>query len=191
MSRIELWPESVRHRGLKELRLYGMPCLSAKYTSDDVASYTWTGDYPVCVACGRVASPHAVHHEPPRGKGSLLLPTKMGSFALKPALVLLCKRCHDDRHDRKLLGIEWVWDSEDDERKWCDGTWLSRGLEPHGSWLFEHGFYVFDHRGYSWDVRGDGHSDLFNELMMADSRRSLSFEKAKERIGWTGDEREG
>ena len=156
-------------RGLsyKTVKLFGMPHIGAWYNSENVKDYDHD-EYVPCACCGRPAS--NVHHEPPRGKsscidpktgkkipGSFLLATPMGKFVLLPALICLCGTgttgCHGDRTANRTK-IRWEWDSEDDERKWWDGTFLKTGLSPNGAWLWDHGRYVFSRDGVEWEYRG-------------------------------------
>ncbi len=146
-------------RGLpyETVKLFGMPHIGAWYKSENVIDYGHD-EYVPCACCGRPAS--NVHHEPPRGTssckdprtgkkipGSFLLFTPWGRFVLLPALICLCGTgtmgCHGDRTENRTK-IRWEWDSDEEERKWWDGTYLKDGLAPGGAWLYRHGRYVFE-----------------------------------------------
>ena len=133
-------------------KFYGMPHLNAMYTGPGIDKTRWLGDYPECAVCGMTHGSHAVHHEPERSKGMPLMKTTMGQFIMRPALILLCERCHADRH-AKLLKIKVEWDSEEDEAKWWSGYWLSHGMEQHDPRLFEMMRYSFERDGRRWEVR--------------------------------------
>lgn len=160
-------PSQLRGLPYETAKLYGMPHIGAWYKSENVKDVGHP-DYAECAVCGRPAS--NVHHEPPRGRsscidpetqekvpGSFLLATPRGKFVLLPALICLCGTgtmgCHGERHSG-IIDIRWEWDSEEDERKWWDGWWLSRGMKPNGDWLWDHGYYVFARDGkeqvYGW-----------------------------------------
>ena len=140
------------HDSMDVIRLYAMPNLNASYTADRIEATKWDGDYPECAVCGRTHGPHEVHHEPPRSKGSLLLDTPWGNFVVKPALICLCKDCHEDRH-AKLLRIDWKWDSEEDEEKYLDGWFYAHGYQEHDARFFRHGRIVMRRGEYEWEVR--------------------------------------
>ena len=77
---------------------------------------------------------------------------------LLPALIDLCGSgttgCHGDRHNGRLK-IRWEWDTDENARKWWDGTYLSKPYhDPHGQWLYSHGCYVFERDGGEWRYRG-------------------------------------
>lgn len=148
-----IYEEGKTHGSMDVIRRYAMPNLSAAYYADRMDATEWRGEYPVCAACGRSKGPFAVHHEPPRSKGSLLLKTEWGQFVVKPALVLLCEECHRDRHDRAELSFDWEWDSEEDEAKWLSGWFMAHGYAEHSERYFRHGRIVVTHRGRSWEVR--------------------------------------
>ena len=97
--------------------------------------------------------PFDIHHEPPRSKGSLLLISKWGEFVIKPAVFLICKHCHIDRHDSDRLKIDWKWDSEDDAKLFLDGWFMSHGYAEHDNRFFNHGCIVIKHMGKEWEVR--------------------------------------
>ena len=167
-------PSQLRGLPYETAKLYGMPNIGAWYATEDVRDYVLS-DLSSCAICGRQAN--NVHHEPPRGRslcvddegkkhpGSFLLATPVGKFVLLPALIAMCGSgttgCHGQRHGGNI-SIRWEWDSEEEERKWWDGTYLSRGLHPNCSWLFEHGRYAMRRRDGSglwtaeWSYRGDG-----------------------------------
>lgn len=127
------------HDNLDAIRLYACPNLNARYTSDSLSATRWQGDYPECAVCGRTHGNFAVHHEPPRSKGSLLLGTKRGHFVVKPTLILLCAECHRDRHDRAKLSFEWVFDSEEDELAFLKGEFFKAGWKEHDTRFWELG----------------------------------------------------
>jgi len=149
---------------------YGMPNIGCHYTRDDVAATAPDDDWVGCVACGKTAM--QCHHEPPRGlsdaidpktnrkkNGALLLETPRGKFVLKPALIALCKECHDKRHNRDLE-IAWRFDTEEYEAQWLDGYLLSRmHLEPHSIHLYGYGCWKFHDKktGYRFEYRGGGY----------------------------------
>lgn len=162
-------PDSRQLKGLpyETVKLYGMPHIGAWYKTENVKDYAHDRYVP-CASCGLPAS--NVHHEPARGSssckdpktgkkipGSFLFDTPKGRFVLLPALICLCGTgttgCHGKRHNGELK-IRWEWDSEESERKWWDGTFLSKGREPNGEWLWSHGKYVFTDSGREWSYRG-------------------------------------
>ena len=153
-------------RGLpyETAKLYGMPCIGARYTADDVRKYRRDPLAP-CAICGALSN--STHHEPPRGAtkakhdgkvypGSFLLCTPMGKFVLKPALFAMCgdgtRGCHGMRTENGLR-IRWEWDSDEEERRWWDGWYLSHGYAPHDERLFRHGRYVIEMGDMAWEVR--------------------------------------
>ena len=140
------------HDSLPVIRRYAMPNVNAKYTADRIDATAWDCEYPECAVCGRNVRPFAVHHEPPRSKGSLLLETKMGQFVVKPALFLLCEECHRDRDSRGLLTIDWEWD-EGEERRWLSGFFYAHGYAEHDRRFFRHGKIVIKHRGEVREIR--------------------------------------
>ena len=138
----------------KTAKLYGMPHIGCRYYRDDVNAVKWTGDFRTCAACGKSGGQHSKHHEPPKSKGCPFLlecrksdTSPGGRFALKPALIDLCGSgttgCHGNRHNG-MLRVSWEWDSDEYERMWWDGTFLSHGKDPHGTWLYLYGCYVFE-----------------------------------------------
>lgn len=116
---------------------FGMPHFMARYTSGDVRSYERDADAR-CMVCGRPAT--ETHHEP-NGRLYFTLRTKRGIFVLKPALIALCRECHDLR-TKNGLSIRWSWNSEVDESMWWDGYLLSHGYRPHDGRLLDFGRWV-------------------------------------------------
>ena len=57
------------------------------------------------------------------------------------------------RHANRLQ-IRWEWDSDEHERKWWGGWFLSHGYLPHDPRLYAFGRYVFELDGQTWDYRG-------------------------------------
>jgi len=141
------------HDSLEVINRYAMPNINAIYTRDDIEATRWDGDYPVCAVCGKSVKPFAVHHEPPRSKGSLLLMGEWGRFVVKPALFLLCGECHKDRHDRALLEIGWKWDTPEDEDRFLSGWFYAHGYREHDGRFFRHGRIVMRRGDYEWEVR--------------------------------------
>ena len=141
------------HSSMDVIRRYAMPNVNARYYADRIEATEWQGDYPVCAVCGKSVKPFAVHHEPPRSKGSLLLVTEWGRFVVKPALLLLCEECHRDRDSRGVLRIDWEFDTDEDEERWLTGWFYAHGYMEHDSRFFDHGRIVIEHRGRRWEVR--------------------------------------
>jgi hypothetical protein len=153
-------PDASQLRGwsYEKASLCGMPHIGCKYKREDIAATAWQGDHRRCAFCGRTTGSHDRHHEPPRSNGAFLMFTPRGRFVLLPALIDLCGSgttgCHGDRHNGRLK-IRWEWDTDEDARKWWDGTYLSAPFhKPHGAWLYEHGCYVFERNGREWRYRG-------------------------------------
>ena len=149
--------EQLRGMSYEKAKLYGMPHIGCKYrTRNEMSATVFHGTPHRCACCGKTGCSHSRHHEPPKANGWFRLETPNGTFTLRPALIVLCGSgttgCHGDRHSGRLR-IRWEWDSEDEERKWWDGTFLSE-REPHGDWLYEHGRYIFEHDGKAWEYRG-------------------------------------
>lgn len=112
---------------------FGAPHFMARYTGSGYGSYKRDPD-AVCFVCGRPAT--ETHHAPYRDYFALR--TKWGTFVLKPALVALCRECHEDiEHSRKHL--VWVWNSDEIERMWWSGYILSHGYKPHSEHLYKLG----------------------------------------------------
>jgi len=142
------------HDDIAAVNMYACPNLGAEYTRDDIAATHWTGDYPECQVCGCTHGFHAVHHEPPRSEGSLLLMTKMGRFVVKPTLVTLCWECHGDRHDRGELKFRWEWDSKEEEDMFLSGLFFYKlGFHEHDERFWSHGRLVVSSHGMEWEVR--------------------------------------
>lgn len=121
---------------------YGMPHIGAYYSGGSVDSHG-RDPFSVCAVCGQPAT--NAHHEPPKGSSRLfLLRSKMGTFVLRPSLIALCGSgtmgCHGDRH-RGELSFRWVWDDEDMESAWWDGTLLSHDTIPHSRRLYNWGHW--------------------------------------------------
>ena len=127
------------HDNVWTVNLYASPNVNARYTSDSISATTWTGDYPVCAVCGKSRGPFAVHHEPPRSKGSLLLRSGMGQFVCKPTLITLCVRCHRLRHDTPELRFRWDWNSPEEEERFLTGGFFKDGYAEHDRRFWEHG----------------------------------------------------
>jgi len=140
------------HDSLDAVSLYASPNFSARYTADSISSTRWEGDYPKCAVCGKSNGLFAVHHEPPRSKGSLLLRTKMGQFVVKPTLLLLCEQCHGDRHDGRL-GFRWEWKSDGDRERFLSGRLFADGYSEHDPRFGEHGRLMAARNGSEWEVR--------------------------------------
>ena len=134
--------------------LYGKPCIGAHYTAFDLNKHR-VDHMARCCICGGMAS--NAHHWPPRSKRSFTLRTPYGQFVLLPPLFAVCGSgttgCHGDWH-RRLIEVEWVWDFEEMQESWWDGTLLKR--HAPGDWLFEHGRYLFHDKrnGRTWEMRG-------------------------------------
>lgn len=150
----------LRGLSLNEAERYGKPHVGASYKHPDVIKLTVRDDGAACMVCGAPAT--NVHHCPPVSKRTFKLETPNGSFVLRPSLFALCGSgttgCHGGFHSGRFKAF-WLWYTEEGERMWWDGTFLSEGLEPHGSWLYRHGF---------WEVR-DSLSGL--KLRIAGDRR--------------------
>lgn len=137
---------------------YGMPHVGAAYGGGSVDSHERI-PFARCAVCGRPAT--NAHHEPPKGTSPVfLLRGKLGTFALRPALIALCGSgtmgCHGKRH-RGEVAFRWVWDDGEMEAAWWDGTLLSHGMIPH-----EHDIYRHGH----WDVllNGEKIKEIRDEL---------------------------
>lgn len=126
------------HDSLDVISLYASPNFNAKYTADSISNTHWAGDYPKCSVCGRSHSSFAVHHEPPRSKGSLLLVTDMGQFVIKPTLILLCESCHRKRHDGGLKFF-WEWKTLEDRELFLTGRLFANGYSEHDKRFHEYG----------------------------------------------------
>ena len=140
------------HDSLPTVLLYASPNVNARYTADSISSTVWDGDYPECAACHRTKGPWAVHHEPPRSKGGLLLATGIGQFVVKPTLLLLCESCHRARHD-ETLRFEWRFDTPEDEELFLSGRLFARGYAEHDERFWEHGSLIATRDGVAWEVR--------------------------------------
>lgn len=141
------------HGDMGDILLYASPNVRAAYRSDNISATYWEGDYPKCCACGRTRGHFAVHHEPPRSKGALVLETASGMFVVKPALLLLCEECHRDRHDRALLSFRWEFASDEDEERFLTGALFREGFQEHDSRLWDMGRLIATHRGREFEVR--------------------------------------
>jgi 5-methylcytosine-specific restriction endonuclease McrA len=138
------------HPNRETVNLYAAPHINAEYYRDEISATKWMGDYPQCAVCGRTNGSFAVHHEPPRSKGSLILCTPMGKFVIKPTLILLCKECHEKRHDGRL-SFRWEWNTQEDEEKFWNGDFFSHEMFWDHSRLFkEHGRLVVSTDGKEW-----------------------------------------
>ena len=210
MSKDALLSEGqLRTVGYEQAKLYGMPHIGCRYRRDDVKATEWDDRYVACAVCGKVAG--SKHHEPPvsacraknpytgkveKGKflletqgypSSIALPTEWGIFVLKPALIALCGTgttgCHGLRHARRL-SISWEWDSDDEERLWWNGWYLSHGYQPHGDWLWAHGRYVFELEGVTWEYRKEiGRQKGFYEQLKEMIDSGMSPHEAMREMG--------
>ena len=140
------------HMDMRSISLYASPNFNAKYRYDDIAATKWDGDYPVCTVCGRTHGNFAVHHEPPRSRGSLLLMTPRGQFVVKPTLLLLCDECHRERHDKGTLSFRWTWNTPEDMELYLSGELFAHGYREHDERFFEHGRLLAKRGGYEWEV---------------------------------------
>ena len=142
------------HESRETVNLFAMPNLNADYTADKVSATKWQGDYPQCVACGRTRSlSFAVHHEPPRSKGSLLLMTDMGKFVVKPTLILLCHDCHHARHSRGTLKFRWEWDNDIyEERFWSGEFFYEYRFVEHDPRFWDYGKAFISVNGTEWEI---------------------------------------
>lgn len=145
--------EDGTHPSREKVLRYVMPHLAAKYTAGGIEKTKWQGDYPVCQVCGRTDRDCEVHHEPPRSEDVLDFHTEMGIFTIRPALILLCKECHADRHSRGELEFNWVFDTEEDELKFWEGWYFSHFFNEHDERFWNHGRIVVNSRGMEWEVR--------------------------------------
>ena len=126
-----------------KLACYGMPHFMAEYTADDTDKYR-RAEGAICVVCGRPATD--VHHVPPKSTArSVVMETPAGKFVLKPALMAMCRECHEAYH-RGLVRVRWEWD-EGQRELWESGWLLAHRGFAHGGWLYGHGRWVF------WDER--------------------------------------
>ena len=133
-------------RSFEKASLYGMPHLDAYYAGEGAKTHKRI-DRARCCICGRLAT--NAHHVVPLSAGShFVLQTPFGAFALKSPLFAVCGSgtcgCHNDFHGGARYKVRWVWESELYAEQWWDGSYLSRGLEPHGAWLWELGHYEIE-----------------------------------------------
>lgn len=122
------------------LACYGMPHVMAHYTGGGVNDYA-KDEGAVCMFCGRVATD--AHHLPPKSTAHTIL---LRNHVLRPALVALCRECHEAMH-AGMIEMTWAWDSDDARSRWESGEWLDHGVAPHDSWLYSAGRWsAFDWR---------------------------------------------
>lgn len=120
------------------VRNYGMPHINAFYASDTRDVYSRTQN-ALCAVCFNPAV--HTHHEPNKGTGgraTFALTTNRGVFALRPALIALCPRCHDLRHAHKIA-FRWEWDLDKYAQAWFEGDLLADGIKPHSKRLYDYG----------------------------------------------------
>jgi len=127
----------------EKVSLLGMPHIGAAY---DLGSYRTTGSYHStgmrCAICGAMAN-NCHHVVPRRVLKTFELETPKGDFLLRSPLHLLCGTGvsgHHGAYHSGILKARWVWDTEENERMWWDGTFLSQ-MPPHSPELFRHGHY--------------------------------------------------
>ena len=111
----------------------GMPHFMARYTSGDYRKYKKDQDAE-CMVCGRPATD--VHHQPFREYFELR--TGWGTFVLKPALITLCRECHE-KVEHSEISIKWEWDSDEYEERWWNGDLLAHCFNAHSKALSELG----------------------------------------------------
>lgn len=149
----------LRGRSKDEAERYGKPSIGAHYLSETDAHKYTREPGARCAVCGHLAT--EAHHWPPLGrsaKGIWTLRTPKGFFPLKPALFALCRYHHVMFH-ANALKANWVWNSDDDERAWWDGSILSEvnagSKELYG---FGHWEFIFkDGSGFTYgEVNEDG-----------------------------------
>ena len=141
------------HDNIQTVLMYACPNINATYVSDCISATRWTGDWPECAVCGKTGRHHAVHHEPARSRGSLLLKSEMGAFVVKPTLILLCDMCHRKRHDTHDLTFEWVFDNPDDELAFLKGEFFKSGYSEHDQRFWNHGRLLITRDGMEMEVR--------------------------------------
>ena len=142
------------HDDIEAVSLYASPNVNATYTADAIGSTKWAGDFGRCAVCGKTRGIFAVHHEPPRSKGSLLLVTGWGRFVVKPTLLLLCAGCHADRHDRGLLRFRWEWADAESRDAFLAGEFFKAGYAEHDRRFWEHGRLMAVRNGMETEVTG-------------------------------------
>lgn len=131
-----MWDSAtLRGKSVERARLYGMPHVGAKYTCAGTKSYERYLD--ICPVCGRPAV--NTHHEPPRGIGGGGY-LALAGIALRPALIALCRECHEKRHAHELT-FTWEWDDDIFEEMWSTG-FLLEDYEPHDEALYEFGCWA-------------------------------------------------
>lgn len=140
--------EQLHGYSLERAECYGKPHVMSRYVGSGVNNYK-LDDNANCCICGKPATNS--HHLPPKGYGiAFVLPTKMGQFVLRPALLSVCGSgttgCHGLIHN-KVITVKWVWDEDEYAEAWWDGTFLSHGIKPHSEQLYEYGH---------WEVRKPG-----------------------------------
>lgn len=122
-------------------KCFGMPNFGAEYVGSQ-GRYRRTGEY--CAVCGRQAT--NCHHVVRRGRTFRLRRADGMVVALRSPLMLLCGSgvtgCHGKAHSGDLR-IEWVWKSEEDERRWWDGE-LLMDYAPYDQRLYRFGFWLID-----------------------------------------------
>lgn len=129
-------------RSKAECERYGKPSIGAHYTADDVHRYR--RDAELCFICGQPATD--VHHWPAIGKsahGEWTLETPNGWHVMKPSLFALCRKCHSRFH-ANYLTADWVWDTEQAEIDYWNGTITNqRRYMPGSKALYELGHWEF------------------------------------------------
>lgn len=123
---------------------FGKPHIGAYYSGSSAKSHKAAPDAR-CAICGRRVD--NVHHCPPLSKGHQFpLVTPEGTFKLRPSLFALCGSgttgCHNGFHGGARFKAEWIWHSDKFAEKWWNGWFLSHGLYPHSSRLYEFGHWV-------------------------------------------------
>lgn len=127
-------PERNKLQGLslEVAECFGKPNIDARYLSDNVNSYSHSGN---CFVCGKRAT--NAHHCPPKRKGLLVL----NGHILKPSLIALCGSgtagCHGMVHNGKIK-INWKWFNDEYARIWWEGEMLEK-YEPHSEELYQFG----------------------------------------------------
>lgn len=114
-------------------KCYGMPHFMARYKGGDYRKYEKEPE-AVCMVCGSPATD--THHQPSRGIFDLR--TKWGIFALMPALITLCRGCHEKVEHSEIL-IRWEWNDGETEALWWSGWLPSHGYPAHSPRLYELG----------------------------------------------------
>lgn len=148
---IEL-PSKLLHGVSREkAECYGKPHIMARYTGSSLKSYRHEeGLCPLCHA----APITNTHHQPQRDPFHFR--TEWGTRELRPALFGICGSGTTGCHgliEANVLRVEWRWDSEEYERMWWDGKFLT--WEPHSDALYALGCWAFEdtRTGRRWEYR--------------------------------------